>query len=201
MRRQTTAHGGRARGGPGRLSRALRLLAAVGVAAACGGSPSGGAPTPSPSGLGTPAATLDPGAPPLAFAADPVARTVSFHLVAAHDRSNAGFNFNGYGRGRLAIAVPEGWRVTVTCENRGPLNHSCAIVRGPADSQPAIAGAGSPDAVTGQAPGATTTFQFVAQGQGTYRIACLVPGHEQAGMWDTFTVGPASARPAASVGA
>jgi hypothetical protein len=124
---------------------------------------------------------------------------VSFHLVAAHDQANSGFNFNGYGSGRLAVAVPEGWRVSVTCENRGPLNHSCAIVRGPNDSQAAIAGASSPNPVSGQAAGQTTTFDFTAQGQGTYRIACLVPGHENAGMWDTFTITGAGSQPTAKV--
>ena len=144
---------------------------------------------------------MDPAAPPLEFTADPAAKSESFHLVAAHDQSNSGFNFNGYGRGRLAISVPEGWRVAVTCENRGPLNHSCAIVRAPADSRPAIAGASSHDPVGGQAPGVTTTFEFTAQGQGTYRIACLVPGHEQAGMWDSLTVSTASSQPSARIGA
>ena len=182
--------------------RSLLLAAAVVAVVACGGSSAGGAPAttpgpPSPS----PTSAIDPAAPPLAFSANVAARTVSFHLVAAHDQANSGFNFNGYGRGALAVSVPEGWRVSVTCENRGPLNHSCAIVRGPGDSQPAIAGAASPNPVSGQAPGTTTAFEFTAQGQGTYRIACLVPGHEQAGMWDTFTVGAASGQPSAHVGA
>lgn len=180
-------------------SRALRLVAAIGAAAACGSSSTAGAPAQAP-GVSSPSASApvaDPAAPPLEFRADPAAKSVTFHLVGAHDRSNSGFNFNGYGRGRLAISVPEGWRITVTCENRGPLNHSCAIVRGADDSQPAIAGAGSPNPVAGQAPGVTTTFQFTAQGQGTYRIACLVPGHEQGGMWDSFTVAAASSQPSA----
>jgi hypothetical protein len=183
-------------------ARRLLLAAAVGAAVACGGSAAGGAPTVGPGQTGPSASSaIDPAAPPLAFRADPAARTVSFHLVAAHGQANGGFNFNGYGRGGLAISVPDGWRVSVTCENRGPLNHSCAIVRGPSDSQPAIAGAASPNPVTGQAPGTTTTLDFTAQGQGTYRIACLVPGHEEAGMWDTFTVGAASGQPSARASA
>src|SRR5262245_50123701 len=97
----------------GRLAGALRLVAAVGVAAACGSSSTPALTPPSPAAS---AAALEPAAPPLAFRADPAAKTVSFHLVAAHDQSNSGFNFNGYGRGRLAITVPEGWRVMVTCE-------------------------------------------------------------------------------------
>ena len=178
------------------------LVAAAVAVVACGGPTTAGFPTPAPSRpvSGPSPAAVDPAAPPLVFKIDAATRTVSFDLVAAHDQTNSGFNFNGYGSGRLAISVPEGWRVAVTCENRGPLNHSCAIVRGPADGRPAIPGAGSPDPVSGQAPGVTTTFEFSAQGQGTYRIACLVPGHEQAGMWDTFTVGAASGHPSAHVG-
>jgi len=184
---------------------ALTALAALALAA-CGGSTSGGtqssgaSPSASPATAASAAQSLDVTAPPLSFQADAAARKVSFHLVAAHSQANSGFNFNGYGAGRLAITVPEGWKVSVTCENRGPLNHSCAIVRGPTDSQPAIGGASSPNPVSGQPAGATTAFDFTAQGQGAYRIACLVPGHEQAGMWDTFTITGADTQPAAKVG-
>ena len=90
--------------------------------------------------------------------------------------------------------------MSVTCENRGPLSHSCAIVRGPTDTQPAIAGASPPNPVTGQAAGETTTFDFMASGQGTYHIACLVPGHEQAGMCDSLTIAGAGTQPSAKVG-
>jgi uncharacterized cupredoxin-like copper-binding protein len=147
------------------------------------------------------AASVNVAAPPLSFQADAATRTVSFHLVSAHSQTNSGFNFNGYGGGGLAVTVPEGWEVSITCENRGPLNHSCAIVRGPADSQPALAGASSPNPVTGQPAGTATTFTFTTQGRGTYRIACLVPGHEQAGMWDRFTITSAGSQPTARVGA
>lgn len=184
---------------------ALTALAAFALAT-CGGPTSSGSgpPVASPSALPATAASAGPSvdvsAPPLSFQADPATRSVSFHLVAAHNAANSGFNFNGYGGGRLAITVPEGWKVSVTCENRGPLSHSCAIVRGPTDSQPAIAGASSPNPVNGQPAGATATFGFTALGQGTYRIACLVPGHERAGMWDTFTISGAGSLPTAKVG-
>ena len=184
---------------------ALTALAAFALAA-CGGSASGGtqpsgAPSrSSPATVASAAPSVDVSAPPLSFQADPATKSVSFHLVAAHSQANSGFNFNGYGGGRLAVTVPEGWKVSVICENRGPLNHSCAIVRGPTDSQPAIVGASSPNPVSGQPAGATTTFDFTAHGQGTYRIACLVPGHEQAGMWDTFTITGAGGQPTARVG-
>ena len=190
-----------------RKAREAALIAVVALTIlACGGStsggtqPSGAPPGASPATAASAAPPADVTGPPLAFQANPAARTVSFHLVASHSQANSGFNFNGYGAGRLAITVPEGWKVSVTCENRGPLNHSCAIVRGLADSQPALAGASSPNPVGGQPAGSTTTFDFTAQGQGAYRIACLVPGHEQAGMWDTFTITGADTQPTAKVG-
>jgi uncharacterized cupredoxin-like copper-binding protein len=31
-------------------------------------------------------------------------------------------------------------------------------------------------------------FSFVARRAGSFRIACLVPGHEQARMWDVLEV-------------
>jgi FtsP/CotA-like multicopper oxidase with cupredoxin domain len=166
----------------------------IALAACSGQSGSSGSTAPSES-QGTAAPTFDAAAPPLAFAVDATNKTVSFRLVATHDNSNSGFNFNGYQKGRLAISVPEGWRVTIACDNKGPLNHSCAIVRGPNDSGPAIDGASSPNPTAGMPAGQSSTFAFMASGQGTYRIACLVPGHEQAGMWDTFTVAAASSGP------
>jgi hypothetical protein len=37
-------------------------------------------------------------------------------------------------------------------------------------------------------PGSTTKFSFVASRVGTYRIACLVAGHEEARMYDVLEV-------------
>ena len=117
------------------------------------------------------------------------ARTVDLTLVAGYDGSNNGFNFDGYGRGRLLVQVPLGWRVTVTCRNTGSMRHSCAIVRGPMTAVPAFPGATTPDPVLGLAKGKTARFTFTASRAGTYRIACLVPGHEEARMWDVLVVG------------
>ncbi len=112
-------------------------------------------------------------------------RTASLTLVAGYDGSNNGFNFDGYGRGKLLVRVPLGWRVTVTCKNAGALRHSCAIVRGAMTGVPAFPGAATPNLQTGQ----TARFAFTASRAGTYRIACLVPGHEEARMWDVLVVG------------
>ena len=80
------------------------------------------------------------------------------------------------------------------------MRHSCAIVRGSLAVRPAFRGASSPQPVTGLSPGAKATFSFTASRTGTFRIACLVPGHEQARMFDVLEVARAgmpaiSARP------
>jgi hypothetical protein len=117
------------------------------------------------------------------------ARTASLVLVAGYDGSNNGFNFDGYGRGRLLVRIPTGWRVTVTCRNAASMRHSCAIVRGPRTAAPAFRGASTPSPLLGLRSGKTARFTFTASRPGTYRIACLVPGHEDARMWDVFVVG------------
>ena len=115
-------------------------------------------------------------------------RTALVTLVAGYDGENNGFNFDGYGRGELLLSIPRGWRVRVTCTNRGGLRHSCAVVSGPMATAPAFPGATIPHPVQGLAPGVTATFSFVASRTGSYRLACLVPGHEDARMWDVLEV-------------
>jgi FtsP/CotA-like multicopper oxidase with cupredoxin domain len=116
-------------------------------------------------------------------------RTVSLLLVAGYDGANNGFNFDGYGRGRMLVHVPLGVRVRVTCTNAGARAHSCAVVHGPQAVTPAFPGAASPKPTVGLRQGQTARFQFRASRAGVYRIACLVPGHEDARMWDVFVVG------------
>ena len=113
---------------------------------------------------------------------------VALTLVAGYDSSNNGFNFDGYGRGELLVTVPLRWRVRVTCVDRGSLRHSCAVVAGAMTVQPAFRGASVPDPVQGLEPGARAAFSFVAARTGSFRLACLVPGHEDARMWDVLEV-------------
>lgn len=115
-------------------------------------------------------------------------RTALVTLVAGYNAQNNGFNFDGYGRGELLVSVPRGWRLRVTCTNRGAMNHSCAVVRDPMTITPAFRGATVPDPTVGLRRGATATFSFVASRVGSYRFACLVPGHEEARMWDVLEV-------------
>ena len=115
-------------------------------------------------------------------------RTVELTLIAAYGRSNNGFNFDGYGRGELVVRVPLGWRLTVHCENKGPLRNSCAVVAGPEATAPAFPGASTPSPVIGLGSGQSATFSFTASRVGVYRLASIVPGHEQARMFAVLEV-------------
>jgi len=117
------------------------------------------------------------------------AKTVRLRLIAAYNNVYDGFNFNGYGKGQVLVEVPRGWRVNVRCVNNSSnMRHSCAIVRGVSGTIPAFPGAASPGSHYGLSPRRQATFSFLATRTGTYRIVCLVPAHEQAGMWDVLDV-------------
>jgi hypothetical protein len=116
-------------------------------------------------------------------------KTVSLRLIAAYNDVYGGFNFNGYGKGQVLVEVPRGWRVNVRCvNNSSTMYHSCAIVRGVSGRTPAFPGAASPGPQHGLPPRHKVAFSFLPTKIGTYRIACLVPGHEQEGMWDVLDV-------------
>jgi hypothetical protein len=74
------------------------------------------------------------------------------------------------------------------CENRGPLRHSCAVVKGAGSTRPAFRGAATPRPFVGLEAGGTGHFTFRASTTGVFRFACLVPGHEDARMWDVLKV-------------
>jgi hypothetical protein len=113
---------------------------------------------------------------------DRARRSITVTLVAAYDGSNNGFNFDGYSRGELLVSIPLGWRVNVRCTNRAPTRGSCAVVSG---SRVAFRGA-----TTGVLrAGGSAGFSFRADRRGTYRLTSLVPGYEQARMWDVLDVG------------
>ena len=101
-------------------------------------------------------------------------------------------------RVRTLWLTPLGWRVVVDCENRGGMRHSCGIVKGSLATTPAFHGASTKQPIVGLSPRAKATFSFTAARTGSFRIACLVPGHEQARMWDVLVVGRGG-RPSISV--
>jgi uncharacterized cupredoxin-like copper-binding protein len=112
---------------------------------------------------------------------------VTIKLIASYNGANSGFNFDGYSR-ELMWTVPRGWTVHVVCKNRGPLRHSCAVVKGPNSTKPAFPRATTPKPLIGLEAGTTARFTFRAKKVGVYRFACLVTGHEAARMWDVFKV-------------
>jgi len=115
---------------------------------------------------------------------DRAQRTAIVTLIAGYNGENNGFNFDGYGRGELLVSVPLGWRVRVTCTNRSTLPDSCAIVHGAGTATLAFRGASTPTL----ARGSTATFTIVASRTGAYRMTSLVPGDEQARMFDVLEV-------------
>lgn len=150
------------------------LAAVVIGSSGCGSSPGSAAPLPLSHWL----------------SADAAKKVATLRLLAAYNGSYGGFNFNGYAKGQVLVEIPLGWRVRVLCVNdSSALRHSCAIVRGVGTTEPAFADSVSRNAQVGVPPHRSTTFSFVAARVGSFRIACLVPGHEVAGMWDVLDVG------------
>lgn len=121
-------------------------------------------------------------------------KTAQVTLVAALNGADGGFNFDGAYSGRAVLRVPIGWTVVVHFLNRGPLPHSAAFVVGKGPRL-AFPGASSPDPTSGTPAGKRAVFRFRTTRLGTYRIACLVPGHEDAGMWIAFVVTKPNVRP------
>jgi hypothetical protein len=171
-----------------RSTTAVVLLVTIGLsAAACGSSgPRGGTAA---EGVTTRPAAHSPAAPaPSRFlAVDAGTHTVTITLIASYDGTNNGFNFDGYSR-ELMFTVPRGWSVHVVCKNRGPLRHSCAVVHGAGTASPAFPGAATPQPRIGLESGSTADFTFRAASTGVFRFVCLVPGHEDARMWDVLKI-------------
>jgi hypothetical protein len=119
-------------------------------------------------------------------------------LIAGDGSTNNGFNFDGYGRGMMLVRVPLGWRVVVSCRNWASMRHSCAVVRGPQTIVPAFLRAATPSPVVGLLGGQAASFAFTATRAGSYRITSLVPGDEQARLWDVLVIGGVE-RPSISV--
>ncbi len=93
--------------------------------------------------------------------------TVHLLLVSSSTGADGGFNFDGYGNGKMRIVIPRGWRVDVTCKNASAiLSHSCAIVEdtplSPQGAPLAFRGASTPAPTGGVGPGGSDSFSFVA---------------------------------------
>jgi hypothetical protein len=133
---------------------------------------------------------------------DAASKEVVFEIAAGTSPANDGFNFDGYADGKAGFLVPVGWRVTLDFSNRSATPHSILL----ADSlRPPLAPAAPPgnSPVSTPAPsrglageGLTQRTSFIAKTPGRYYLACGVPGHVQAGMWDYFSVSRRAKLPA-----
>ena len=172
-----------------------RPLATLGIAllagllvAACGSSPSGssGNGSGSGSGSGTPTPASSPpsssGGSSQYLSVDSASKSVTLTL------NITGFNFDGFSQGQMTVNIPQGWSVTVQCNNKSTIPHSCAIVQNTSSTTPAFSGASTTDPTTGLQPNSSGMFTFTPGSTGQYLIGCLVPGHMSAGMWDHFDV-------------
>lgn len=116
-------------------------------------------------------------------------QTLTLKLEAGYQDVNLGLNFDGEYKGQMVVTVPVGWTVAVDFSNQGSINHSAAVVTA-SGTTPVFAGASTLDPAVGTDPGQAAPFTFTASQVGSYRIACLIPGHEGRGMWDSFIVAP-----------
>ena len=119
--------------------------------------------------------------------------TATLTLIAAYSNAIGGFNFNGYGQGKMIVSVPVNYHVNAVFTNKATLPHSAMIVpyaqrTSSGSFTLAFPHASTPNPVQGSPKGKTEKFSFVASKSGTYALICPVPGHNAAGMWDVFKV-------------
>jgi outer membrane protein assembly factor BamB len=130
---------------------------------------------------------------------DATKRHVVFKLVAAATGHNSGFNFNGYAKGEANFVVPVGWNVDFLFSNKSGFPHSAAIASNltPPVNLPffGFAQVATPNANVGIGANVTQLMALNAVPSGKYFLVCLVPGHIQTGMWDSFTISKTAKMP------
>lgn|SRR5690606_1109186 len=190
--------------------RYAKLLPALTVFfVACGGgetADSGDAAVDTDTATAAPPAASRPTGPmtmPEWYAVDRDAQTVELTLTAGQTNANNYWNYNGKINGAMAIAVPEGYTVTITLVNQDPnMPHSVVIsdqlsnFTAPISPVPVFEGAATENPmsmVDATMPGESETISFVAGQAGNYSLVCTVPGHSALGMWLWFDVVPADA--------
>jgi sulfocyanin len=120
------------------------------------------------------------------------AHTATLTMIAAYNTNLSGFNFNGYGQGKMVVTLPLGTKLTVKFSNKASLPHSWVLTpfaKHTASAFPtAVKGAATPNPTSGTTMGTNVTLHFTATPAGTYAMVCAVPGHAAAGMWDTLII-------------
>ena len=134
---------------------------------------------------------------------DTTHQSVTIKLKAAATSDNNGFNFNGYYNGKANFVVPLGWVVNVIFSNASAIPHSAALLlsKNVPPKLATIAGGPveTPNAMQGVTAGKEQYVEFSAVDAGKYVLACLVPGHLPAGMWDNFTISSSAKMPTIQV--
>jgi uncharacterized cupredoxin-like copper-binding protein len=123
--------------------------------------------------------------------ADVKRKQAVFKVVAAESSKGSGFNFNGYYKGEAKYVVPVGWSVTMEFTNKSEVPHSVELTKSIKGTlTPAVIGvapiAAPANPAQGIRPGITQLTGFTMQKPGSFYLACGVPGHVKAGMWDTL---------------
>lgn len=123
---------------------------------------------------------------------DQATQTVQLNLIVTDS------GLNGYASGQIAVRVPRGWKVDVFCLNQASTPRSCAVMSGAGAAAPAFAGATTPHPAAGVPAGGAANFSFIVGRVGSYRVASLVPGHQDRGLWERFEV-VATGKPSVSM--
>lgn len=116
------------------------------------------------------------------------ASTHALVLTVIAGYQNHGFNLNGTQNGAMQISVPVHWHVTIRFINHSGLSNSLAVVANATSRRVVFPGASTQALTRGIVQGQTQVFSFQTTHVGNFRLASLVPGHEDSGMWAHFVV-------------
>lgn len=139
---------------------------------------------------------------------DKETKTASMEITAGLTTANSAWNFNGYANGDMSIVVPKGWTVRMHFRNRdASVPHSVGVVEimdeiPPSGDQMKIAfpGAFTVNFTTGLSSMREDHFDFTVARVGRFWMACGVPPHARAGMWDYFVVSDTISEPYVEAG-
>ncbi|MDB5075062.1 MAG: pyrrolo-quinoline quinone [Chloroflexi bacterium] len=132
-------------------------------------------------------------------------QSVVINITAAATGDNAGFNFNGYSKGKANFIIPAGWQVSWIFNNKAALPHSVGLASSlTGTTLPIVPNGGlgpieTPNALQGIRSGQTQYVGFQATKVGKLYMVCVVPGHVQGGMWDYVTISSTAKMPSIEV--
>jgi Sulfocyanin (SoxE) domain len=133
-------------------------------------------------------------------------KTIVIEMIAGATSAQSGFNYDGYYNGQADFVVPVGWNVTLDFQNKSSTPHSILLtnsLKTPLIPTPPPGGLAviTPAATKGlRGVGLHQVAGFTTRVPGKFYIACAVPGHVEAGMFDYLTVSATAKQPAIVVG-